>query len=266
MVRNCFLISVICTIPFWVQAAVNTLGIQSQMDPWLQLLLATVAQFGAGWIIYKGAVDFFSNPNSWQDLIIALGSTAAYGLSIGLLVAGLTLDLYFISSSSLITFFLCGKWMEKSIENDEKEPFTLLRMEGARLANKVSSRFTIAILVLGIFTDLYWEGLKGIVYALGILIIACPSMLSLAIPSIMVVAKKMADGVSEDDFQDLLTATKGKIKQNLLIVFAFQALGIPIAMLGLLNSSIVTGTMVMSFLALAANSLLLGYWKPEGNR
>lgn len=263
---RCLLIGLICTLPLWIQAVANAMGIQFQLYPLLQLILASVVQFGAGWIIYRDASRIYSQSNSWQDLIIALGSTAAYGLSIAFLLTGSTLDFYFISSSTLVTLFLLGRWLEKSIENEERAEFSAVKKAGFQLADKATCWYTIATLVLGILTALYWGGIKGVVYALGVLIIACPSMLGLAIPFILYMAKKMAPGLSDHDLKNLLEATNGKIKQNLMIVFVFHAFGIPIAMVGLLNSSVVTGTMVMSFLALLANSLLLGYWKPEGDR
>jgi Cu+-exporting ATPase len=83
----------------------------------LQLLLATPVQFWLGARFYKAGFHALRNGAGNMDLLVALGTSAAYGLSLYLLWAGrghaMTHHLYFESSAVIITLVLLGKWLEE---------------------------------------------------------------------------------------------------------------------------------------------------------
>jgi Cu+-exporting ATPase len=83
------------------------------LPAWAQFALATPVQFWLGWRFYvagwKAARAFARN----MDLLVALGTSAAWGLSTWVwLVTGHEHALYYESSALLITFILFGKWLE----------------------------------------------------------------------------------------------------------------------------------------------------------
>ena len=82
--------------------------------PW-QWALATPVQFGLGWRFYKAGFKALMARAGNMDLLVALGTSAAYGLSVYLLLQhgdhGLP-HLYFEASSVVITLVLLGKWLE----------------------------------------------------------------------------------------------------------------------------------------------------------
>lgn len=85
---------------------------------WLQMLLATPVQFYLGARFYKAGWKALMAGSGNMDLLVAIGTSAAYGLSVYLLFAhGLHSDsgmshLYFESASVVITLVLLGKWLE----------------------------------------------------------------------------------------------------------------------------------------------------------
>jgi Cu+-exporting ATPase len=85
---------------------------------WLQWLLATPVQFGLGWRFYRAGWKAVRAGAGNMDLLVALGTSAAYGLSLYLLLAHARHGghgephLYFESASVVVTLVLLGKWLE----------------------------------------------------------------------------------------------------------------------------------------------------------
>ncbi len=89
--------------------------IPSLMLPaWAQFMLATPVQFVIGWRFY---VAGWRAARAWSgnmDLLVALGTSAAWGLSTWTWIAtGHAHGLYYESSALLITFVLFGKFLEE---------------------------------------------------------------------------------------------------------------------------------------------------------
>jgi len=63
---------------------------------------------------------------------------------------------------------------------------------------------------------------------------------------------------------DLSRATLSKIRQNLFFAFVFNALGIPLAAIGLLSPVIAGAAMAASSVTVVSNALLLRRWRPPG--
>ena len=84
------------------------------LPAWAQWALATPVQVWLGWRFYVAGWKAARALSGNMDLLVALGTSAAYGLSVwNWLVSGHAHDLYFESSSVLITFILFGKWLER---------------------------------------------------------------------------------------------------------------------------------------------------------
>ena len=90
-------------------------GVDWMLDGWLQLALATPVQFWLGWRFYRAGCKAVRAGAGNMDLLVALGTSAAYGLSVYLLWRhadhGMP-HLYFEASAAVITLVLLGKWLE----------------------------------------------------------------------------------------------------------------------------------------------------------
>lgn len=87
------------------------------MNPWFQFTLATPVQFIIGWQFYVGAYKNLRNGGANMDVLVALGTSAAYFYS--LYESFKTIGnpeymphLYFETSAVLITLILFGKYLE----------------------------------------------------------------------------------------------------------------------------------------------------------
>ncbi|MED5020009.1 heavy metal translocating P-type ATPase, partial [Paenibacillus chibensis] len=88
------------------------------MNPWFQLVLATPVQFVIGGQFYVGAYKALRNKSANMDVLVALGTSAAYFYSLYLTIRSIgahqhhPVEMYYETSSILITLILVGKWFE----------------------------------------------------------------------------------------------------------------------------------------------------------
>ena len=105
----------ILTLPLVAPMFLQLFGVDWMPEPWSQFALATAVQFGLGWRFYRAGWKALRAGSGNMDLLVALGTSAAYGLSAYLLIArgahG-TPHLYFEASAAIITLVLLGKWLE----------------------------------------------------------------------------------------------------------------------------------------------------------
>ncbi len=80
----------------------------------LNLLLATGVQFSAGLIFYRGAWAALKNRSATMDLLVALGTSAAYFYSLAAYVGllGPAREVFFETSAMLVAFIRLGKYLE----------------------------------------------------------------------------------------------------------------------------------------------------------
>ena len=79
---------------------------------WVQLALATPLQFFLGARFYRGAWRAAKARTANMDTLVALGTSAAFGLSLWLWLAGHGHHLYFEAAAVVIALVLLGKWLE----------------------------------------------------------------------------------------------------------------------------------------------------------
>jgi P-type Cu+ transporter len=96
------------------------------MNPWVQLALATPVQFYIGKQFYIGAYKALRNKSANMDVLVALGTSAAYFYSVYLSIQTLgngahTVGLYFETSAILITLIILGKLFEAKAKGRSSE-------------------------------------------------------------------------------------------------------------------------------------------------
>jgi Cu+-exporting ATPase len=116
--KRLILISSLLTLPLALPMLLDPFGLHLMPSPWIQLLLATPIQFYFGARFYKSAFAAVRAKSGNMELLVAIGTTAAYLLSLYLLFKALdhpeqhTPHLYFEGSAVIITLVLLGKYLE----------------------------------------------------------------------------------------------------------------------------------------------------------
>ncbi len=108
-------LSAALTLPLVAPMLLQLLGIDWMLSGWLQLALAAPVQFWLGARFYRAGWKALRSGSGNMDLLVALGTSAAFGLSTYLLLRhdqhGMP-HLYFEASAAVITLVLLGKWLE----------------------------------------------------------------------------------------------------------------------------------------------------------
>ncbi|MEC1731904.1 copper-exporting P-type ATPase CopA [Bacillus mojavensis] len=109
------------------------------LNPWMQFALATPVQFLIGWPFYVGAYKALRNKSANMDVLVALGTTAAYAYSLYLTIQSLgshghTDGLYYETSAILLTLILLGKLFETKAKGRSSDAIKKLMKLQAKTA------------------------------------------------------------------------------------------------------------------------------------
>jgi len=128
--RRLLIIGLVFTVPLFVLSM--TLDLVRNMAGWHEFLpwlfhwdyltwlfwaAATPVQFYVGWQYYVGAFKALRNKSANMDVLIAMGSSVAYGYSVVVLLLSAfahyaLADVYFETSAVIITLIMLGKFLE----------------------------------------------------------------------------------------------------------------------------------------------------------
>ncbi len=127
---------------FWIAAALTLpllgqmlfmfgeAGAHRELPRWLQLLLATPVQFWIGWRFYDGGWKSLRGGGANMDLLVALGTSMAWGFSAVVTVFGLDQHVYFEGAAAVITLVLMGKLLEAGARAKTSEAIeALIRLQ-----------------------------------------------------------------------------------------------------------------------------------------
>jgi P-type Cu+ transporter len=126
-------------LPFLAQMVLQLTGPHFMLPAWFQLLLAAPIQFGLGARFYGAAWRALKARTGNMDLLVSIGTSAAFGLSLYLMAtapAGMTPHLYFEASALVVTLVRLGKWLESRAKRRTLaaiRALTALRPETARV-------------------------------------------------------------------------------------------------------------------------------------
>ncbi|CAG2132631.1 Copper-exporting P-type ATPase [Cupriavidus yeoncheonensis] len=132
------IISAALSLPLVAPMVLEWFGVHWMLPARVQWVLATPVQFVFGWRFYKAGWKAVRAGAGNMDLLVALGTSAAYGLSLWLMWRSPDAmpHLYFESAAVVITLVRLGKWLETRAKRqtaDAIRALAALRPDTARV-------------------------------------------------------------------------------------------------------------------------------------
>jgi len=137
------------SIPLMAPMVGSPFGQDWMLPPWVQLLLAAPVQFWLGARFYRAGWHAAKARTGNMDLLVALGTSAAFGLSLWLWWRAATGEhaghgemphLYFEASAVVITLVLLGKWLEARAKRQATSAIRALQQLRPEVAHLVGAR------------------------------------------------------------------------------------------------------------------------------
>jgi Cu+-exporting ATPase len=141
--RHLLTLGLIFTIPLFLLAMGRDLGLlpvsiaQAPWLNWLMLALATPVQFYVGWQYYVGAYKSLRNGSANMDVLIAMGSSAAYFYSLPIVFGLISGHVYFETAAVIITLIKLGKFLEARAKGHTSEAIKKLMGLRAKTARVI---------------------------------------------------------------------------------------------------------------------------------
>lgn len=140
--RHYLTVGLIFTVPLFLLSMGRDLGLlpmwsHSQWMNWLMFAMATPVQFYVGWQYYVGAYKSLRNRSANMDVLIAMGSSAAYFYSIPITLGLLSGHVYFETAAVIITLIKLGKYLEARAKGRTSEALKKLMGLRARSARVI---------------------------------------------------------------------------------------------------------------------------------
>ena len=142
-------VGLLLSIPLMAPMVGSPFGQDWMLPPWVQLLLAAPVQFWLGARFYRAGWHAAKARTGNMDLLVALGTSAAFGLSLWLWWRAATGEhaghgemphLYFEALAVVITLVLLGKWLEARAKRQATSAIRALQQLRPEVAHLVGAR------------------------------------------------------------------------------------------------------------------------------
>ncbi len=141
--RRFLITGLVFTIPLFLLSMAHDLGLlpaaimHAAWLPWLMFALATPVQFYVGQQYYVGSYKALRNGSANMDVLVAMGSSAAYFYSVLVVLGFIPGHVYFETAAVIITLIKLGKFLEARAKGRTSEAIKKLMGLRARTARIV---------------------------------------------------------------------------------------------------------------------------------
>jgi len=249
---------------------------------WISLALTVPVVLYCAWPVWNGAFNRMREGLVGMDVPVALGIAAAFVPSAYATWAGHG-DVYFDSVTMFVAFLLTARYLElcarQSVGVGRAHRFIeQYRSALSPYSNRIAFWFTVIQLSLAFGIGLIWffyAPQRAIPVMVALLVISCPCAMAMAVPTAIAAAHARLcapASVPESETYLLIQATGRVARQNLYGSMAWHLVLTPLAAVGWVTPWMAAATMLLSSMAVAANSTRLlqrraperaGAWPPR---
>jgi cation transport ATPase len=231
---------------------------------WVSLALTAPVIVYCAWPLWKGAVSSLTQARVGMDVPVALGIIAAFIPSAYATWTGRG-EVYFDSVSMFVAFLLTARYMELCARQSVGQGRAHQHIEEFRVAisgraNTLAFWFVVVQIVLALLVGAIWFVYRpehAVAVMVALLVMSCPCAMSMATPTAIAAAHAsltVRANASDRDVALLAQATGRVARQNLYGSITWHLLMTPLAAIGLVAPWVAAITMLLSSLAVAANS------------
>lgn len=231
---------------------------------WISLVLTVPVALYCASPVWRGAWAQLKRFRIGMDVPVALGILAAFIPSAWTTITGKG-EVYFDSVTMFVAFLLTARYLElcarQSIDSgDGHGVIEHLRSDMAGGANGIAFWFVLVQLGLAFAVGAVWylyEPERAIGIMVALLVMSCPCAMAMAVPTAVAsahAALSATDLRTHEDVAQLVHATRHVAHQNLYGAVIWHLLMTPLAAIGLVAPWVAAITMLLSSLAVAANS------------
>ncbi len=150
--RRYLIIGLVFTVPLFLLSMARDFGILGAWayQPWvnwLMFFLATPVQFYVGGQYYVGAYKSLRNGSANMDVLVAMGSSAAYFYSVVVLLGLVPGHVYFETSAVIITLIKLGKYLEARAKGRTSEAIKKLMSLQAKKATVIRDGEELEVMI-----------------------------------------------------------------------------------------------------------------------
>ncbi|MFN8399827.1 MAG: heavy metal translocating P-type ATPase [Anaerolineales bacterium] len=151
--RRLLIIGLIFTVPLFVFSMARDFGLikglwlHDSLVHFVMFLFAAPVQFYVGWQYYVGAYKALRNKSANMDVLIVMGSSAAFLYSLPITFGFLTGHVYFETAAVIITLIRLGKFLEARAKGRTSEAIKKMMGLRAKAARVIRDNVEIEVLV-----------------------------------------------------------------------------------------------------------------------
>jgi len=228
---------------------------------WISLALTVPVILYCAWPVWNGAWRRMQGGVS-MDAPVALGIVAAFVPSVWATWTGRG-EVYFESVTMFVAFLLTARYLEQRARRDGASRHAALERLGSEvsaLAQQLAFWFVVVQLALAALVGaawLAWSPAQALPVTVALLVMSCPCAMAMAVPTALSAAHlclRRAPTPQQAALHKLVHETRRVTRQNLFGAIVWHLLMTPLAAAGLVQPWLAAIVMLVSSLAVAANS------------
>jgi len=232
---------------------------------WISLAMTVPVVLYCAWPLWRGALRHSGTRGGGvsMDVPVILGIVAAFVPSAYVTWTGVG-EVYFESVTMFVAFVLTARYLEAQAAQNSRQShpeLAVLHAALSGLAQRLAFWFVVVQLGLAVLVGIFWYAwspTQALPVTVALLVMSCPCAMAMALPTAFAAARGcVRHNADPARLPTLVRATACVTRQNLYGAIVWHLLMVPLAALGWVQPWLAAIAMLVSSLAVAANSWCL---------